>query len=409
MLVLNARARILAIGLTLLALSGCGGHDSEGHRSPYEVAHAVLVLDLDKDGKTDLAFAMTTWGGGPPHPGFVSRRYQDPTRPGSFRDPIRQDANRDPIALAAGDLDGDGLPDLVVANTQTLAGPIQDNTLSLLLSGPQILLVMPPRTLALGKRDPLDLALADFNGDGRLDIAVAARGGNSVLIFFQTASPANFGPAVTFPLSGEPTCLVAADLNGDGRPDLAVGLASGDLAVLLQDPIGMAGPGLFRPPVNHPLAGYPTQVRAADLNGDGRWDLAVALQTGFAGRLGLLFQDPAQAGRFLPVDLLSTGDQGSCALAIADLDGDGRPEIVVANEGAPGWSGSVTIFHDNGSPGSYALRSIYAGYWGPRSVAIGDVNGDGLPDLVLADGDPMVRYQDPARRGYFFSPSLFRY
>lgn len=406
---LNARARIPAIGLALLALAGCGGHDFEGHRNPYEVANSVLVLDLDKDGKTDLAFAMTTWGGGPPHPGFVSRRYQDPARPGSFRDPIRQDANRDPIALAAGDLDGDGLPDLVVANTQTRSGPIQDNTLSLLLSGPQILVVMPPRTLALGKRDPLDIALADFNGDGWLDIAVAARGGDNVLVFFRTSVLAIFGPAVSYPLSGEPSSVLATDLNGDGRMDLAVGLSSGSLAVLLQDPFGMAGPGLFRPPVYYPIGSYPCQIRAADLDGDGRRDLAIAMDGWGEGRVALLFQDKGQAGSFLPADWLSTGDQDARALAIADLDGDGRLEIVVANQGPSGRTGSVAVFYDDGRAGSYGYRDLYAGYWGPRSVAIGDINGDGLPDLVIADGDPMVRYQDPARRGYFFSPTLLRY
>lgn len=400
------RILIPAAGLALLA--ACGG-SSSGNSGPYEIANSVLILDLDKDGKPDLAFSMATWGGGPPHAGFVSRRYQDPAHPGSFRDPIRQDAGKDPIALAAGDLDGDGLADLVVANTQTVAGAIADNSLSLLLSGPQITVVLPPRSLALGKRDPLDVALADFNGDGRLDIAVAARGGNDVLVFFQTASPANFGPAVAFPLSGEPTCLVATDLNGDGRMDLAVGLASGSVAVLLQDSIGTAGPGLFRPPVNYLLGGYPAQIRAADLDGDGRRDLAVAVDGWGEGQVALLLQDKSQAGRFLPADWLTTGDHGARALAIADLDGDGRMEIVVVNAGAPGWSGSVAVFHDDGRAGSYAYRDMYAGYWGPSSIAIGDVNGDGLPDLIIADGNPTVRYQDPAHRGYFLPPSGFRY
>lgn len=399
--------RVPAILIALLALAGCGGGSHSGG-GPYDLVNSVVVLDLDKDGKTDVAFSLATWGGGPPHPGFVSRRYQDPARPGSYRDPIRQDAGADPIALAAGDLDGDGIPDLVVANTQALPGSVQDNTLSLLLTGPQIAVVLPPRALALGKRNPLDLALADFNGDGRLDIAVAARGEKNLLIFFQTTGPANFGPAVSFPLSAEPTCLVATDLNGDGRIDLAVGMVSDSLAVLLQDPIG-TGPGLFRPPVDYELGAYPYQIRAADLNGDGRKDLAVALYYWDVGGLGLLFQDPAQAGRWLPAKVLATGDETARALAIGDLDGDGRPEILVANQGPSHRPGSLAIFHDGGEPGNYALQQLYAGYWGPRSVAIGDVNGDGLPDLVIADGDPMVRYQDPTRRGVFFPPGLFRY
>jgi hypothetical protein len=405
--VLNPRILVPASCAVLLTLLACGGSDDSATRiGPYDVANSVIAVDLDKDGRMDLAVSWSTWGGGPPHPGFVSRRYQDAS--GTLRDPIRQEAGKDPIALAAGDLDGDGIPDLVVANTQTLPGGIQENTLSLLLSGPQITVVLPPRALALGRRDPLDLALADFNGDGRLDIAVAARGGNDVLIFFQSGAAASFAAPVAFALPAEPTCLVAADLNGDGRMDLAVGLASGDVAVLLQDPIG-TGPGLFRPPVTYPLGDRIAQLRAADLNGDGRPDLAVALSFGYTGQLGLLFQDPAQAGRFKPALMLDTGDEGACALAVGDLDGDGRPEIVVANAGAPGWPGSVTVFHDDGTPGSYSLRTFYAGYGGPSSVAIGDVNGDGRPDLILADGTPMVRFQDPARRGVFLPATWLKY
>lgn len=397
----------LAAGALLFALLGCGGRHWDDDLGPYQVAYSVAALDLDQDGRTDLAFAMATYGGGPPHPGFVSRRYQDPAQPGSYRDPIRQDANRDPIALAAGDLDGDGRPDLVVANTQTVPDPIQENTLSLLLSGPQITLVMPPRTLALGRRDPLDLALADFNGDGKLDIALAARGGKDVLVFLQGAGVASFGAPVAFPLSAEPTSLVAADLNGDGKPDLAVGLASGAVAVLLQDSIG-AGPGLFRPPVEYALGGAARQIRVADLDRDGLLDLA-AVHGYYDGTLSLLLQDKALAGRFQTARHFTTGDAEPRALAIADLDGDGRPEMVVANYGRAWNSGSLAVFHDGGLPASFELRDLYPGYWGPRSLAIADVNGDGLPDLVIADGEPMARLQEPGHRGYFLPPTWFRY
>lgn len=407
MALLNLPLRWLALGALLPTLA-CGGGSSGGTAAPADVAQSVLAADLDKDGRIDLAFALASRSSGPPHPGYLARRYQ--TAPGSFREPIRQEAGRDPVALAAGDLDGDGLPDLVVANTQTLPDPIQDGTLSLLLSGPQITLVLPPRTLALGRRDPLDLALADFNGDGRLDIAVAARGGKDLLLFLQTAAGvAAFGPAVILPLSAEPACLVAADLDGDGRPDLAVGLASGTLAVLLQDPAGATGPGLFRPAVETALGSHPFQLRCADLDADGRPDLAVTLDLGGLGGLGLLFQDPAQAGRFRPVKVLRTGDSNPLGLAIGDLDGDGHPEIVVANQGPQGWSGSVALFNDGGAPGAYARYALYPGYWGPRSIAIADVNGDGLPDLVLADGPPLVRFQVMGEPGYFHPPALLKY
>lgn len=398
----------LGLGASLFFLAGCGG-SSTYHRDnrPFDEASSVAIADLDADGRPDAVTALATYGGGAPHPGFVSRRYQDATRPGTFKDPIRQDAGSDPIALAAADLDGDGLPDLVVANTQMIPGPIAGNTLSLLLTGPSILTVMPPRSLALGNRDPLDLALGDLDGDGDVDIAVAARGGNNLMIFFQTGLAA-FGSPVMVPLNAEPTCLAIADLNGDGRLDLAAGTGAGTLSVLLQSP---ALSGAFLAAVDYTLGSYPNQVRVADLDGDGRRDVALALEdAGRLGLLGILRQDPGQAGRFLPLKDYVTQDASACALAIGDLDGDGQPEIVVANYGAPGWPGSLTLFQSSeAGPAAFGIRAIYNGYYGPRSVAMGDLNGDGRPDLLIADGDPTIRFQDPAHPGAFLPPVGLRH
>ena len=111
------------------------------------------------------------------------------------------------------------------------------------------------------------------------------------------------------------------------------------------------------------------------------------------------------AGTFLAPAHYVTGYR-STALAVGDLNGDGKLDVAVACEGLPGDPGVVSVFLQT-TPGVLLPAVNYRGVWGPMGVAIADIDGDGHPDLVLADGDIVVRLNSAVSPGTFGSPLFF--
>jgi hypothetical protein len=243
------------------------------------------------------------------------------TGDGTFGSPATYMAGSAPVAVAVADFDGDGKPDLAVSNYGGTTVSILLNTGSGTFGA--------PRNFGAGPQ-PWPMALGDLNGDGKPDLAVINSSGVSVLMNASgdAGSPA-FAPQVLYPVGYLPAAVAIGDLNGDGKPDLVAGTAfltktdptAGAASVLLN-----TGSGVFAPAVNYPVGTYVEAVAAADLNGDGKLDLAVS-SYGVANIAVLLNAD---GGTFAPqVDYLTVGNP-YCVVA-ADLNGDGTPDLAFAN------------------------------------------------------------------------------
>jgi hypothetical protein len=384
----SARPSRLAALLAVLALGACSSGTSS---APYTLARSIAVADLDGGGQPDVLTAISS---SDPAGSFLSARIQVPAAPGTFAAPVRSPTGLVPVAMAVGDLDGDGLPDVAVADAGAGAAGYGVDVQYRLPATPGAF--SAPVVLPLGSLVPVDLTLADLDGNGRKDVVVAASGASAVQVFFQQPS-GSFAPAVAVPAGGEPTAVAAGDLTGSGRLDLVVATANGRVSVLLHG----ATTGTFLPPVTYLAGTNPAAVRLADMDGDGRLDVVVA---DLAGAVLVLLQSPSGGGVLLPVASYPTLGFASCALAIGDVDGDGRNDVVVANAGPPGDPGSVSVLLQAGAPGHLAVPMVYAGYWGPLSVALGDLDGDGRLDIAIADGGPSIRFQSPALPGFFLPP-----
>ena len=258
---------------------------------------------------------------------------------------------------------------------------------------------------------PSSIASGDFNGDGRLDLAVANVGGDSVSIFSQGANgrfPAAPGAtlqgvAVVAPLS-DPYAVRAVDIDADGDLDLvAAGHGSNDVVIWTQ-----GSGGAFSTVV--PSVGglnAPSDVVGADLNADGRMDLVVA-NTG-ANRVTIYFRTILGTYPAAPSISLGNASTGSpVSVAVADLDRDGDLDVVSANAA----TNTVTIWYATG-PGAFSpAPSVVLGgagiTQGPSSVAIGDLDGDGRPDIAcanLAGNSLCVFLQQPAG-GFLGTPTF---
>ena len=213
------------------------------------------------------------------------------------------------------------------------------------------------------------IAAADFNGDGKMDIAAGDNTGVSILL---GNGDGTFQPPVSYALGSYAAFVIVGDFNGDGKPDLAAAnMEANQISVLLGK-----GDGTFQIAVTYAVGYSPAAIAVADFNGDGKLDLAVN-SIGLGGpssTISILLGNGD--GTFQPARNNVLGAQSFFVVA-GDFNGDGKQDLAWPNYG----SNAVSIQLGNGD-GTFKPPVNYSAGTGPETLAIGDFNGDGKPDIV---------------------------
>jgi len=370
----SAKLALGSLGIALSALlTSCDDYGDGGCYScnvtPVEISSGVVSADFNGDGFADVVATNSV------HPEIAVAHLKAylSTAAGAFAAPTLTAAGDDPLYLAAADLNGDGFMDLVTASYEdgVLRVFFNDKASPGVFNSP----------LVLASPGASQVAIADMNADGMPDLISADF---NVSLFVQT-SPGTFAaPVALYP--GGANWVAVGDLDGDGAADVVL---TDGVGVKLLLHTGAASATTYAAPAsvftqtaNLDVAGA-NIIAIGDVNGDGLNDLVITdpgPTGGSAPTVNVLLQDAANHGSFLtPVSYPITPDSPQSIL-VTDLQGTGKLDIVIGGREAV-----VVLLHDPANPGHFLAADSYAAV-DAREIAVADINGDGKPDIVVSTG-----------------------
>jgi hypothetical protein len=323
----------------------------------------VALGDLNGDGRLDIAAIDYEMGNAGAVQVLLGKG------DGTFAAAVAYAVGRDPRVVAIGDLNGDGKLDLAVANFGTY-----DVSVLLNVGNGKFGAAVSNHA----DTNTTGVAISDLNGDGKLDLAASNSNGLDVSVLLGNGNGTFVAP-MNYPVGNDPRFVVIGDLNGDGKADLAVpNRLDNTVSVLLNK-----GNGTFAAAVNYKVDAQPSSVAFGDFNGDGKLDMAVTAPVG-GGMAGFVDVLIGKGDGTFAASVAYAAKGEPAAVALGDLNGDGKLDIVVA-EGGLGGPGDVSAFFGNGN-GTFAAPVQYNAGSGAGGVALGDVNGDSRIDVVYPTG-----------------------
>ena len=335
---------------------------------------ALAAADFNGDGHADLAIVNS---------GSSTIAVPLGRGDGTFVASRAYRADLERKAIASGDLNGDGHSDLVVTNfcggDPSCASAGTATVFLAQLDGTY----KAASTITLGN-GPVGVALADLNGDKKLDLLAINQTDKSLMVMLGNGD-GTFGAPQLYTLSASPRALYVADFNGDGKPDLAIASDCGQATCSQPGSVDIwlgHGDGSLAASASYTVGYSPISIAAGDLRGTGHPDLIVANACGDTsactgdGTGSLLANDGT--GKFTQMGEVDLGPSPS-SIALGNLSGNGL-DLAVAQR----TSNQVAVLHANGS-GGFGAPVTYSVGTAPSALTIADFNGDGNQDVAVAN------------------------
>jgi len=336
----------------------------------------TTIADLDGDGKADITVAN----------GSTSNSlsiFRNISNKGSITLSNRADITTtgSPYGLNYADLDGDGKPDITFTNYSTGNFGVFRNKSSI-------------GNISLASEidftsgtNPASTAFGDFDGDGKLDIVVGNVGSNSISVYrnLSTIGSISFTAKTDYTTGSSPFVAAVADLDGDGKPDIVVSVQGSPIVTVFRNTSSGTGNISFSNVGNFTAGSGPRYVSVTDIDGDGKLDLVVCNSS--VATVSIL-RNTSSTGNIsfaTKVDFSTGSSTVPTQTSIADFDGDGKPDFVVAEESP---ANVVSVFRNISTVGNISFNTTvnYATNVNPYGVSTGDIDGDGKPDIIVANG-----------------------
>lgn len=352
-------------------------------------AQYIAVGDLDGDGKPDLAIGHNT-------PQNVITVYRNTSSTGiinssSFAPAVNISVGSYPGALSLGDLDGDGKLDIVVCNGNSSSISILRNIST--VGSISTSSFSPAVNYATGAA-PVNVALRDIDNDGKLDITVANKNSNTISIFKNNATIGvinanSFLPKIDLNTPSAPFCVTYGDLDGDGKSELiSSNGASGTISVYRNiSTQGIVSANSFDTKFDLTTGTNPRIINLVDIDGDGKLDITVTNNGANTisiikniSTTGSLSSSSFQA----KVDF-STGTQ-PYGITAGDINGDGKPDLAVSNV----LSNTISVYKNTTSNSTVDITSLatkvdYPTVYNPNAVIIADLDSENKPELLYTN------------------------